>query len=158
MKKYITTHEELLKLNGRLISCSINGNIEDVFKVETEKNAVYFLKSYLFTFINHRYLVSSDQMKIENNKNNVFSKIEIADNKDEQLEVGKEIIKDNEDVIKKLSARGSHFKIECVPEQMVLYIQEVFKVFEFIDEKIQDLRIEYDNGFLILDITTYKGE
>ena len=96
--------------------------------------------------------------KIEKNKNNIFSKIKIADNKDEQLKVGKEVIKDNEDVIKKLLSRCSHFKIECLPEQMVFYIQEVFKVFKFINVKIQDLKIEYDNGFLILDITTYKGE
>ena len=65
MKKYITTHEELLKLNGRLISCSINGNIEDTCKVEIEKDAVFFKKSYLFTSMDHQYLVSSDRMKIE---------------------------------------------------------------------------------------------
>lgn len=157
MKKYITTHEELLKLNGRLVSCSINKGLEDLYIVKIEKDEVIFIYTRLFGPDSY-YLVSSNKMKIEKNKNNVFSKIEIADNKDEQIKAGKEIIKDNEDVIKKLSARSSVFKIECVPEQMVFYIHEVRKVFKFIDTKIQDLRIEYDNGFLILDITTYKGE
>lgn len=76
----------------------------------------------------------------------------------EQLKAGKEVIKNNKDVIKKLSSRNSHFKIECAPEQMVFYIEEVFKTFKYLRQEIQDLRIEYDNGFLILDITTYKGE
>lgn len=158
MKKYITTHAELMKLNGRLVSCSINGRCAEIYTVVAERNEVRFFKKYLFHPVTGIYLVSSNKNKIEKNKNNPFLEIEIADNKDEQLKYGKKVIKDNENVIKKLSARSSHFKIECVPEQMIFYIEEVFKTFGYIEHKIQDIRIEYDNGFLILDITTYKEE
>ena len=76
--------------------------------------------------MDHQYLVSSDRMKIENNKNNVFSKIEIADNEDEQIKAGKEIIKDNEDVIKKIIRTRFLFQNRmCTRTNGILYTRSL---------------------------------
>lgn len=129
-KKYITTHAELMKLNGRLISCIVIDKNREIFEVKVKDDKVIFIRHGVI-FGDTYLFASSSKNKIENNKNSFFSEIEIADNKDEQLEVGEKIIKDNKDVIKKLSTSPLDFNE---------YLDKKFKIEDIAEEIVDDFR------------------
>lgn len=87
MKKYITTHEQL-KYGKKVIK----DNEEAIKKLST--SPLDFNK-----YLDKKFKVENN---IENNKNNVFSEIEIADSKDEQLKAGKEVLKKLQELTRKL--------------------------------------------------------
>ena len=93
MKKYITTHDELMKLNGRLVECKCqrDDGLKEIFLISVDEDEVLFIRKNLWK-PNEFLLASSKENKIEKNKLRMFDEIEIVDNKDEEDEIRKKTI------------------------------------------------------------------